>query len=182
MFATVYWHHACRAALVMLLRAVQEALRSGHMEPRSVERTDDANLLRTLASDDAPDPIGVLASALRDRRLYKRAVEVRVDDERYPTLERLWFHPTQRAVLEDGWAAAAGASPPSVLLDIPEPRPIVVDLPIVIDDGEANEWDRVSGLTEADLERLQRSARLIRVFAATPELAAKVGDPVAALS
>ncbi|MDR0360108.1 MAG: HD domain-containing protein, partial [bacterium] len=29
MFASVYWHHACRAAVVMLLRALQEALAAG---------------------------------------------------------------------------------------------------------------------------------------------------------
>jgi hypothetical protein len=86
----------------------------------------------------------------------------------------MWFSPTQRLVLEDGWAASLGAHPGSVLLDIPEPRRIAVDLPVVVADGEASEWDRVSGLGSDDLDRFQRWVRTIRVFAADTRLAEKL--------
>jgi HD superfamily phosphohydrolase len=170
MFATVYWHHACRAAVVMLLRALQESLRAGAIEAAAVERADDEALLAMLAEPGAPALSAELATRLRERRLYKRGIDVTVDDAAFDRLERLWFHPTQRSVLEDGWAASLGAPAGSVLLDVPEPRRIAVDLPVVVSDGEASDWDRVSGLGTDDLDRFQRWVRTIRVFGATPEL------------
>jgi HD superfamily phosphohydrolase len=174
MFATVYWHHACRAAVVMLLRALQEALRAEYLAPQTVERCDDEELLARLRAEDAPDLVRTLAQRLRDRRLYKRAAEVGIDEPAFDRLELLWFRPAQRSVLEDGWAASAGAREGEVLLDVPEPRHIVVDLPVIVDGGEASDWDHVSGLSTTDLERFQRWVRKIRVFAATPEIAACV--------
>jgi HD superfamily phosphohydrolase len=174
MFATVYWHHACRAAVVMLLRAVQEALRAGYIEPAQVERSDDAALLATLRADDAPALVRTLSARLRDRRLYKRAAEIGIEDADFARLEALWFRPAQRAVLEDGWAASSGAAQGDVLLDVPEPRQIVVDLPVVVGDGEASEWDLVSGLSTTDLDRFQRWVRKIRVFASSHDAAEAV--------
>lgn len=182
MFSTVYWHHACRSALVMLLRAVQEALRASYLEASTLERSDDAALVSLLASDDAPPLVRGLATRLWDRRLYKRGLEVGIDDADFASLERLWFRPTQRAVVEDGWAASLRASEADVLLDIPEPRPIVVDLPVIVDEEEASDWDRVSGLSQADLDRFQRWVRKIRVFCASAELGGRLrADPPAAL-
>lgn len=171
MFATVYWHHACRAGVVMLLRSVQEGLRSGAIDRSSLETSDDEALLSALSSADV-HLCAELARRLHDRQLYKRGIEVAVDDPSFDRLERLWFHPTQRVVLEDGWASSVGGDPGSVLLDIPEPRRIAVDLPVVVENGEASDWDRVSGLGSDDLDRFQRWVRTIRVFAATPEVAA----------
>lgn len=176
MFATVYWHHACRAAVVMLLRAVQEGLHAGVLDPVAVERSDDESLLRLLAAIDAPKLPAELAERLRARRLYKRGLEVHIDDDAFERLERLWFHPTQRAVLEDGWSASLGAQAGSVLLDVPEPRRIAVDLPVILEGGEASEWDEVSGLGTGDLDRFQRWVRTIRMFAASPDLAARLRD------
>jgi HD superfamily phosphohydrolase len=176
MFATVYWHHACRAALVMLLRAVQEALRAGSIGPEAIERSDDEALLSMLTAAEVPGLSASLARRLRNRRLYKRGLEVHIDDDAFDRLEPLWFHPTQRAVLEDGWAASMGAESGSVLLDIPEPRRIAVGLPVILEGGEASEWDRVSGLGTGDLDRFQRWVRTIRMFAATPELAGRLRE------
>lgn len=175
MFSTVYWHHGCRAAVVMLLRAIQDGLRAGYIEPRAIERSDDASLLALLGASEAPALTRDLATRLRDRRLYKRGIEVGMDEPAFERLERLWFRPSQRAVVEDGWSAALGAGEGAVLLDIPEPRPITVDLPVIVDDGEASEWDRVSGLSVQDLNRFQRWVRKIRVFAAASDLGARIG-------
>lgn len=174
MFSTVYWHHACRAAVVMLLRAIQDGLRAGHLEPGAIERSDDSSLLALLATAGAPLLTRDLATRLRERRLYKRGLDVGMDDPAFDRLEPLWFRPTQRAVVEDGWAAALGAGEGTVLLDIPEPRPISVDLPIIVDEDEASEWDRVSGLSGEDLNRFQRWVRKIRVFCATSDLGADI--------
>jgi hypothetical protein len=160
----------------MLLRSVQEALRSGFLSPAEIERSDDASLLAALADPGAPPLCVELSGRLRDRRLYKRGVEVDVEDASFAHLERLWFHPMQRLVLEDGWAQSLGGPPGSVLLDVPEPKRIAVDLPVVVSDGEASDWDRVSGLGSDDLDRFQRWVRKIRVFGATSELAEKLGS------
>jgi len=176
MFATVYWHHACRAAVVMLLRAIQDALRAGHLDAHVLERSDDASLVAALAADEAPDLVRTLAVRLRDRRLYKRGLEVGIDAPDFERLERLWFRPAQRSVLEDGWSAALGGAEGEVLLDVPEPRRIVVDMPVIVDEGEASEWDLVSGLAATDLDRFQRWVRKIRVFASTAELGARLRE------
>jgi hypothetical protein len=63
-----------------------------------------------------------------------------------------------------------------VLLDVPEPRPIVVDLPVIVDGGEASEWDHVSGLSTTDLDRFQQWVRKIRVFAAGADVAAALSS------
>jgi hypothetical protein len=181
MFATVYWHHACRAAVVMLLRAVQESLRFGFLDPPAIEHAADESLLDALTAEGGP-PLGAdLAGRLRERRLYKRGIDVSPDDAAFARLERLWFSPTQRCVLEDGWAASLGAEPGSVLLDIPEPRHIAVDLPVVVAAGEASDWDRVSGLASHDLDRFQRWVRTIRVFGASAELGEKLAGARAEL-
>jgi HD superfamily phosphohydrolase len=174
MFATVYWHHACRAATVMLLRAVQEGLRTGEVESETIERTDDELLLGELCASNAP-LVSELGARLRTRRLYKRGLDVRIDDAAFGPLEQLWFRPTQRATLEDGWAAAVGAEPGSVLLDIPEPRRISVGMPVV-ENGAAARWDEVSGLSLGDLDRFQRWVRTIRVFGATYEIGAELRE------
>jgi uncharacterized protein len=174
MFATVYWHHACRAAVVMLLRAVQEALRSGELDAPTMERSDDGSLLAALATSKQT-MAAELAERLGGRRLYKRGIDVRVDDAAFGPLEQLWFRPTQRATLEDGWAAALHEEPGSVLLDIPEPRRIAVGLPVV-DNGVATRWDEVSGLSGDDLERFQRWVRTIRVFGGTHGIGTKLRE------
>ena len=171
MYATVYWHHACRAAVAMLLRATQEALRSGALQPSELERCDDAQLVAAFTRDGMPDLSRELGSRIADRRLYKRSIEVGVEHPSFERLERLWFRPGQRSTLEDGWSASLGLRPGAVLLDVPEPRPIVVDLPVAVADGQAHDWDRVSGLGVGDLDRFQRWVRKIRVFATDADAA-----------
>jgi HD superfamily phosphohydrolase len=178
MFATVYWHHACRSAVAMLLRAVQEALGSEAVDPTDLEGADDASLVAQLQGDAAPDLSRDLAARIVNRRLYKRAAEVRVDAPSFGALERLWFRPGDRAATEDGWASDAGAPAGAVLLDIPEPKRLAEGLPLVVADGEASEWDRISGIGTDDLDRFQTWVRKIRVFASGAELAERVGPRV----
>jgi hypothetical protein len=173
MFATVYWHHACRAAVAMFLRGVQEALDAGAVGAAQIERADDAELVALLDSGDMPGITRTFAHRLRNRKLYKRAKEIGIDDDRFDELEQLWFKPDERRRLEDGWA---GDEPGSVLLDIPEPKHIGVGL-VVVDDGRASDWDAVSGLGTSDLERFQRWVRKIRVYASTAELASRLHLP-----
>jgi HD superfamily phosphohydrolase len=179
MFATVYWHHACRAAVAMLLRALQEALDAG-LRPDLLERADDGQLVAFLRADHMPPLVRELASRIEDRRLYKRAIEIGIDHPAFDRLERLWFRPAERRSLENEWARAAGGPPGSVLLDIPEPKRIAVDLPVIVADGEASEWDLVSGLATDDLDRFQRWVRKLRVFVGDASIRAALGDDLLA--
>lgn len=175
MFASVYWHHACRAAVVMLLRALQEALAAGALDPRELEFADDASLIALLRSRGMPPLTRQLGERLLDRRLYKRALDVGIDDPGFPVLQALWSRPGDRAAAEDRWAAEAGLEPGSILVDIPEPKLLGTDLPPVVEAGTVLPWDEASGLAGDDLTRLEGWARRIRVFAAGPAEAGLVG-------
>jgi hypothetical protein len=176
MFATVYWHHACRGAVVMLLRALQEALGAGALAPGELEYADDASLIAQLRAPGMPGLTRELGGRLLDRRLYKRALDVGIDDGAFALLQGLWSRPGDRAAAEDRWAAELGLVPGSILLDIPEPRPLGAGLPPVVEEGRVLRWDEASGLASHDLTRLERWARRIRVFAAGPAEAALAGD------
>jgi HD superfamily phosphohydrolase len=176
MFATVYWHHACRAAVVMLLRALQEALAAGALDASDLEYADDASLIALLRSPGMPPLTRRLGGRLLDRRLYKRALDVGIDDGAFPVLQELWSQPADRAAAEDRWAAELGLEPGSILLDIPEPKLLGTDLPPVVEDGTVVRWDEASGLAGHDLARLERWARRIRVFAAGMAEAGLAGD------
>jgi HD superfamily phosphohydrolase len=178
MFATVYWHHACRAAVVMLLRGLQEALAGGELAATDLERADDATLIALLRSRSMPGLTRELGARLLERRLYKRAIQIGIDDVAFSALERLWARPAERATLEDRCAAGLGLAPGSVLIDIPEPKAIGSGLPPVVSGDRQLTWDEASGLASGDLARFERWARTIRVFAANEEAAALLAaDP-----
>src|SRR5438309_7395435 len=71
MYRNVYWHHAVRSATAMYKRLVEDALISGALQAPSLAAFTDEGLLHELESS-APNP---LLSALKQRRLYKRAAE-----------------------------------------------------------------------------------------------------------
>jgi HD superfamily phosphohydrolase len=129
MFDNIYWHHTNRACMVMLLRATQEALIAGALQPNELLGHDDASLLTRLDSAAMPASTQHLARALRDRHIYKRAVEVGSRAfELYARLGNLFFDPLARRDVEIRLAAALSeeigqAVPPeAVLIDIPKPE------------------------------------------------------------
>jgi len=174
MFSTVYWHHAARSAVAMLLRALQTALGAGALAPGDLERADDESLVSALGTANMPDLTRALAGRLRSRRLYKRAIELTIDHDRFEEIELLWFRPADRARLEDSWAAEVDGAPGDVLIDVPEPRRIAVDLPVIVGEDMVTDWDHASGLASDDLDRFQRWVRRIRVFASDRETADRV--------
>jgi hypothetical protein len=127
-----------------------------------------------LRAERMPAPTRELAARIDERRLYKRSLEIEATDPAFAPLEVLWFRPAQRATLEDGWAVRAGLRPGEVLIDVPEPKSIAVDLPVVESEGRAVDWDRLGGLSAPDLTRFQRWVRRIRVFASDHAAAEQV--------
>jgi HD superfamily phosphohydrolase len=129
MFDNVYWHHANRACMVMLLRAIQEALVAGAITPASLTGHDDASLLAFMRSEPMPMSTRSLADALAERRIHKRAVEVSAGAyELYARLGNLWFDPAARRDVERQLSAALGnmigseVPDTAVLIDIPKPE------------------------------------------------------------
>ncbi len=184
MFDNVYWHHTNRACMVMLLRAVQEALIAGAVSAAELTNHDDASLLALFARSDMPEPTQRLTTALAERRIYKRAVEVSARAvELYGRLGNLYYDAAARREVEQRLAAGLAGllgrevRPEAILIDIPKPerwktevwvrfgRPPVGVRPLM-------PWKEVVGLGDEDFKRYEEHRRLIRIVAAESERAA----------
>jgi hypothetical protein len=180
MFDNIYWHHTNRACMVMLLRAIQEALIAGAMQANELLEHDDASLLACLDSETMPPATRRLARALRDRHIYKRAVEVGSRAfELYARLGNLYFDPLARRDVELRLTAALSdkigqpVPPEAVLIDIPKPERWRSDVWVTFDRPPVGfaptmPWRDVVGLTDEDFKRYEEHRRLIRVVAAEP--------------
>lgn len=180
MFDNVYWHHTNRACMVMLLRAVQEALLAGAITAETLTDHDDASLLALLGQSEMPEPTRRLTTALTERRIHKRAVEVSARAfELYARLGNLFFDPRARREVELALAEELGrllgqAVPPeAVLIDIPKPEKWRTDVWVQFDEPPVGfqplmPWREVVGLTDDDFKRYEEHRRLIRIVAAAP--------------
>ncbi|HEY8446511.1 MAG TPA: HD domain-containing protein [Thermomicrobiales bacterium] len=180
MFDNVYWHHTNRACMAMLLRAVQEAVRSRAVSPGELTTHDDASLLARLSGDDMPEPTRRLTSALRNRRIHKRAVEVSARAfELYARLGNLFFDPEARRQVEISMAerltelTGTDVPPEAILIDIPKPEKWRTDVWVRFEDPPVGvqdlmPWKDVVGLTDEDFKRYEEHRRLIRIVAAAP--------------
>jgi len=180
MFDNIYWHHTNRACMIMLLRAVQEAMLAGAISPEQLTDHDDASLLALLSEDAMPDATRLLTSALRGRHFHKRAVEVSARAmELYGRLGNLYFDPVARRNAEISIATSlsevTGVPVPSdaILIDIPKPEKWKTDVWVRFDDPplgfqELMPWRDVVGLADADFKRYEEHRRLIRIVTAEP--------------
>jgi len=170
--------------MVMLLRAVQEALIAGAVSAAELTNHDDASLLALFARSDMPEPTQRLTTALAERRIYKRAVEVSARAvELYGRLGNLYYDAAARREVEQRLAAGLASvlgrevRPEAILIDIPKPerwktdvwvrfgRPPVGVRPLM-------PWKEVVGLGDEDFKRYEEHRRLIRIVAAESERAA----------
>jgi hypothetical protein len=167
MYRNVYWHHAVRSATAMYKRVVGDALRSGALSDASIVGFTDEGLLDHLA----PTPHAPLVSALRERRLYKRALEWPASDLPDGSCEWIATDRPLAVAVEDYLAAQAGMRPGELILDYPAKTQMLgLDIPVLRRSG------RVERLTSAGWEgsinlpslsdELYRSARWLRVFTA----------------
>jgi HD superfamily phosphohydrolase len=180
MFDNVYWHHTNRACMVMLLRAVQEGLLAGAIAPAELTDHDDATLMALLDREDMPSATRNLTRALRDRRIYKRAVEISARAfELYARLGNLYFDPLARRAVETQLAANLGAAlgveiaPEAILIDIPKPERWRTDVWVEFDRPpigfrQLMPWREVVGLTNDDFKRYEEHRRLIRIVTDAP--------------
>lgn len=181
MYRNVYWHHAVRSATAMYKRLVEDALQDGSLDPLRLASFTDEGLLHALERPGRP-----LLGAIRERRLYKRALEVPAFALSDYDLEWLADDRARIRQAEDELAKSLGLEAGELLLDFPrKERMLGLDLPLEAKDG------RVLRLTDAGLagtlnlpilgEQLYQSARWLRVFTAERREVA-LGDVLAVLN
>ncbi|HEX9895986.1 MAG TPA: HD domain-containing protein, partial [Gemmatimonadales bacterium] len=168
MYRNVYWHHAVRSATCMFKRAVRDAVRGGTVSVGVIaELTDDAFMQRLIEQDRSR-----LALAVRDRRLFKRALDLPASD--VPGAQEWVTDDTDLLELvENALARSAGLEPGELLLDFPARRNMLaVDLPLRLRDHRVERLTSEGRAGHLGLpriaEELYRSAQRLRVFVARP--------------
>jgi HD superfamily phosphohydrolase len=169
MYRNVYWHHAVRSATAMYKRLVSDALDTGALTANELAGfTDEGLLLGLEAKGGHP-----LLRALRERRLYKRVVEVPADE--LPANAGEWIADDWRRTMdvENALAKELGLGPGELLLDYPAKTEMLgLDLPVLRRGGQIERLTRQSSKGTINLpklsEELYRSARWLRVFTARP--------------
>lgn len=187
MFDNVYWHHANRAAMAMLQRAVQDAVLAGAVDADELPRHDDASLLSRLAEPSMPESTRQLVMRLRDRVLHKRALEVSARaPDLYRYLGSLYGQPAARRALEVRLAEQLSellgeeVADWEVLLAVPKPEKWSTDVWVLFERPPLGfqplmPWQDVVGLTDTDFARFEEHRRLIRIVTT-----ARLRDAVAA--
>ena len=165
MYRNVYWHHAVRSATAMYKRLVEDALRSGALDPELLPALTDEGLIHLL---EHANPTSIL-DALRNRRLYKRALEWPASqlDEGFGE----WISTDRDRVrqTEKELARSLGMKEGEVLLDYPmKTQMLGLDIPVKRRDGLIEQltsqgWPGSINLPMLS-EELYLSARWMRVF------------------
>jgi HD superfamily phosphohydrolase len=181
MYRNVYWHHAVRSATAMFKRLVRDAVARGTIEPATIaEATDDA-LMHDLATRDKTG----LATALRERRLYKRALELLPGELDGEVPSWVWKGGERLEAAEDALAKRAGLSRGELLIDFPYKTAMLgLDVAVARSDGTVARLTERGWPGRMDLpkmaEDLVESARRLRVFVRRP-VSLAAADVVAAL-
>ncbi|HEX3721906.1 MAG TPA: HD domain-containing protein [Nitrolancea sp.] len=175
MFDNVYWHHTNRACMVMLLRAVQDALIDERISPTELTQHDDNSLLQALSRDSMPESTRDLVDALQRRRLHKRAIEINARaGELFVHLNALYGDPRQRREVERSIARQLGdrldfdVASHEVLIDVPKPERWRTDVWVAFNRPPIGfralmPWVEVVGLGDEDLKRYEEHRRVIRI-------------------
>jgi uncharacterized protein len=168
MYRNVYWHHAVRSATAMYKRLVSDAIDAGSLTADRLAGFTDEGLLLGLEAKGGHALLG----ALRERRLYKRVIEIPSTElnGRGDWLAEDW----QRTVsVENDLAAGLGVAKGELLLDYPAKTEMLgLDLPVLRRGGRVEQLTTPSASGSINLPRLSddlyRSARWLRVFASRP--------------
>lgn len=175
MFDNVYWHHTNRACMVMLLRAVQDALIAGCIKADSLTNHTDASLLAMLQTDAMPDATRELAQALALRRIHKRGIEISARaSDLYDRIGQLWYAPAKRRQVELAMAArlqsmlSTPVASTAILIDIPKPERWKTDVWVQFERAPIGmeplmHWQDVVGMNDADLKNYEEHRRLVRL-------------------
>ena len=171
MYRNVYWHHAVRSATCMFKRAVRGAMRAGVFTLAEIEDATDGTLEALLAERDRTG----LARALRQRRLYKRALDLSASV--VPADLPGWISNDVNALeaAEDALASELALPAGGVLIDYPERESMLsVNLPLLTRSGGVERLTDAGRAGELGLPRvaneLYLSARRLRIFTVEPRV------------
>lgn len=188
MFDNVYWHHTNRAMMVMLLRAVQEAVEAEQLAPTMLYGHDDASLLALCSQESMPPATRELVTALRMRRPYKVLLEVSARGGRiFSLLDALFWDQPKRRRVEMALAASLDAqlelavAPHDVLIDIPKPEKWEMDVQVSFSHppiGMTSQmsWADATGQRPSDLGIYEQHQRRIRIVGCESLRDAAVGE------
>jgi HD superfamily phosphohydrolase len=161
MYRNVYWHHAVRSATAMFKRVVREALARGDLDVAIMARSTDETLMEALRRRQAP-----LAERLRQRRLYKRVLDLPATELSPGAGSWVADEPALTSEVEDRLAAECGRRAGELLLDFPrKPAMLASDVPVLTRRGTVAPA-RVG--IQRVAEDLHTAARRLRVYAAEP--------------
>ena len=165
MYRNVYLHHAVRSATAMYKRLVADALDAGALDAGTLAGFTDEGILQHLASA-APTPI---LSALRGRRLFKRAFECPAAS--LPADAGEWIADDRALTLaaESALAHEIGLRPGELLLDYPEKTEMLgLDILVQRRHGEVERLTSAGAEGTINIPKLShefyQSARWLRVF------------------
>ena len=169
MYRNVYWHHAVRSATCMFKRAVRATIAAGGFTTAEIEDATDGTLDALLSQHD---PSG-LARALRERRLYKRALDLSASVVPDDLPQWIWNDVEALEQAEHALARELDLPPGGVLIDYPERESMLsVDLPLLTRGGTVERLTDAGRAGELGLPRvadeLYRSARRLRIFTVEP--------------
>ena len=167
MYRNVYWHHAVRSATAMYKRLVEDAVKAGVVDVDSLARHTAEGLLHTLEKKGPPP----LLSALKERRLYKRAVEWPAAELDVERVEWIATDRAKVAAMENELAREFKLGPGELLLDYPAKTQMLgLDIPVLRRNGDVERLTGEGWIGTINLpslsEDLYRSARWLRVFTA----------------
>jgi HD superfamily phosphohydrolase len=167
MYRNVYWHHAVRCATAMYKRLVEDAIQAGVIDGQSMARYTDEGLMHRLENARPTQ----LLSALKERKLYKRAGEwpaAELDDD---AIE--WLASDRKRVTdtENELAKELGLAPGELLIDYPAKTQMLgLDIPVLRRNGKVERLTGEGWIGTINLpslsEDLYKSARWLRVFTA----------------
>ncbi|MBC7789102.1 MAG: HD domain-containing protein [Anaerolineae bacterium] len=165
MYRNVYWHHAVRGATAMYKRLVGEALNTGTVDARQLVGLTDEGLLNRLEAG-GPQP---LLNSLRERRLFKRALDVPAAELEEGWGEWIASDRKRTVAAESALAEQLGLGSGELLIDYPaKPRMLGIDLLVLRQDGGLRKLTAAGWAAEINLpslsDELYRSARRLRIF------------------
>jgi hypothetical protein len=169
MYRNVYWHHAARSANAMFKRLVSDAVAAGVIQPAALGGATDDALIHDLAARDRTG----IAQALRERRLYKRGLELLPGELGRAVPAWVWGGGQQLRQAEDALARRCKLAPGELLIDFPYKGAMLgLDLPIARRDGSVERLTDSGWPGRMDLPKmaddLVDTARRLRVFVARP--------------
>src|SRR5947207_5806129 len=167
MYRIGYWHHAVRSASAMYKRLVEDAVRAEIVDVDSLARHTDEGLMHQIESERSTP----LLTALKERRLYKRAAEWPAAELDVDRVEWIATDRKRVAETENALAKELRLEPGELLLDYPVKTEMLgLDIPVLRRNGNVERLTGEGWIGTINLpslsEELYRSARWLRVFTA----------------